>query len=122
MQQVLRKAITGKHILSAHDVSDGGLFVTLMEKALPRGLGFDVAMNSKVRPDAFLFGEAQSRAIVSVAIKQKADFERFLSAEKQPFELLGHVGGNTVRIGGNDWGKVERWKRSYNEVLTKIMQ
>jgi len=122
MQQVLRKAITEKHILSAHDVSDGGLFVTLMEKALPRGLGFDVAMNSKVRPDAFLFGEAQSRAIVSVAIKQKADFERFLSAEKQPFELLGHVGGNTVRIGGNDWGKVERWKRSYNEVLTKIMQ
>ncbi|MCC6413290.1 MAG: phosphoribosylformylglycinamidine synthase subunit PurL [Saprospiraceae bacterium] len=122
LQQVVRKAITEKRVLSAHDVSDGGLFVTLMEKALPRGLGFDLALNSKVRADAFLFGEAQSRVIVSVATKQKADFERFLTAEKQSFELLGHVGGNTVRIGGNDWGKVDRWKRTYNEVLTKIMQ
>jgi phosphoribosylformylglycinamidine synthase len=121
LHQVVRKAIAAKHILSAHDVSDGGLFVTLMEKALPNGLGFDVAVNTQVRPDAFLFGEAQSRVVVSVPTKHKAEFERFLQEEKQAFEFLGHVGGANVRIGGQDWGKVERWKRTYNDVLNKIM-
>jgi hypothetical protein len=44
-------------INAAHDVSDGGLWTTLVEMALPRGLGFDIVTDSEVREDAFLFGE-----------------------------------------------------------------
>lgn len=29
-------------VASAHDVSDGGLFTTLIESAMPNGLGFDI--------------------------------------------------------------------------------
>ena len=51
-------------ITAAHDVSDGGLWTTLVEMALPRGLGFEVITDSEIREDAFLFGEGQGRAVV----------------------------------------------------------
>ena len=47
--------------MASHDVADGGLFVTLLEMAMPRGLGFDIVTDDEVRLDAFLFGEGQGR-------------------------------------------------------------
>ena len=42
--------------------------------------------------------------------------------EKVPFEQLGTVGGDAVRIDGEDWGPVSRWKRTYDSALNHIMQ
>jgi phosphoribosylformylglycinamidine synthase subunit PurL len=122
LQQTLRKVIAAELIQSAHDLSDGGLFVALMESALPAERGFQVTIASDIRKDAALFGEAQSRVLVSVQPEQKAAFERFLKENKTPFSHLGIVGGSTVVIDGENWGRVNAWKRSYNTVLSKIMQ
>lgn len=59
MQATVRKMIDLGLINAAHDVADGGLFVTLTEMGLPRGLGFDIETDMEVRTDAFLFGEGQ---------------------------------------------------------------
>ena len=53
-------------IESAHDVSNGGLFITLLESAFVNNLGFEIIGSSEVRNDAFLFGESPSRIVVSV--------------------------------------------------------
>ncbi|TAF31805.1 MAG: phosphoribosylformylglycinamidine synthase subunit PurL [Cytophagales bacterium] len=92
MQQSLSKAIAQKLIRSAHDVSDGGLFVALAESAMAANLGFDVHKNrTDIRSDAFLFGEAQSRVVVTVQPSQKAAFESFMAQEGQKIEFLGEV-------------------------------
>ncbi|MCS7036465.1 MAG: phosphoribosylformylglycinamidine synthase subunit PurL [Saprospiraceae bacterium] len=118
---VLRRLIRERLVQSAHDVSDGGLFVALMESAMPRGLGFVVSSPSGIRRDAWLFGEAQSRVVVSVAPKQAEAFERFLDEHKQPFERLGQVQGNRVRIDGEDWGAIREWQDVYEQRLAEIM-
>ncbi|MCB0574415.1 MAG: phosphoribosylformylglycinamidine synthase subunit PurL, partial [Saprospiraceae bacterium] len=122
IQQVIKKAIAGNWLQSAHDVSDGGVFAALLESAMPRGLGFGVKSNPAVRKDAWLFGEAQSRVIVTVRTEQAEAFERFLKDENAPFESLGIVTGQKLIFDGSDWGNVSGWKRTYDTVLGNIMQ
>lgn len=80
----MKKAIRNKLLQSAHDVSDGGLLANLLESAMPNGLGFKVQPNDKIRPDAWLFGEAQSRVVLSVSPEQSEALERFLQSEGAP--------------------------------------
>ena len=121
LHQVIKNAIGQKLVESVHDVSDGGVFANLLESAMPRGLGFSVNSNPNIRKDAWLFGEAQSRVVVSVRTEQKAAFERFLQDENAAFELLGEVTGNAVVIDAENWGPVTDWKRTYETVLSQIM-
>lgn len=121
IQQTLRKVIQGGLVQSAHDVSEGGLFVTLMESAQAGGLGFTVESEKTIRKDAWLFGEAQSRILVSVKPEQKPEFERFMSNAKAPFKQIGAVKDRAVQIDGEIWGTVASWKKTYDTVLEKIM-
>jgi phosphoribosylformylglycinamidine synthase len=121
LHQVIKKAIRAGHLQSAHDVSDGGAFVNLVESAMAGGLGFSIQTAKGIRKDAWLFGEAQSRVIVSVRTEQVDQFERFLQAENTPFEAIGRVGGQTITVDGADWGAVSTWKRTYDTTLDKIM-
>jgi phosphoribosylformylglycinamidine synthase subunit PurL len=121
LQNLVKKAIQNGHLQSAHDVSEGGAWVTLMESAQVRGLGFEARTHADIRPDAWLFGEAQSRVIVSVTAQHAADFERFLLAENAAFERVGTVGGGRVVIDGDDWGSIGDWERVYQNVLHDIM-
>jgi len=122
IQQTVKKAIRKNLLQSAHDVSEGGVFVSLLESGMPRGLGFEVRSQAAIRKDAWLFGEAQSRVVVSVRTEQIDALERFLQAEKAPFETLGRVTGRNVLIDSEDWGNVSVWKRTYENVLEKIMR
>ena len=70
LQQKIAELINKKLIQSAHDVSEGGLFVTLCESGFNRELGFTVETKDDLREDAYLFGEGQSRVVVSVKAEQ----------------------------------------------------
>ncbi len=67
LQKVTSSLISNRLVNSVHDISEGGLFVCLMECAMVGNLGFSVSSDQNVRKDAFLFGESQSRIIISVA-------------------------------------------------------
>ncbi|TDB61872.1 phosphoribosylformylglycinamidine synthase subunit PurL [Arundinibacter roseus] len=92
LHQGLKTLIQQGMVQSMHDVSDGGLFVALAESAMPRGLGFQVSTDKNYRTDAFLFGEAQSRVLVSVKPSQQGAFQKLLGADlKLAHTLLGTV-------------------------------
>ena len=78
MQNAVKGLIENNLVNAVHDVSDGGLFVSLVEMSMPRELGFDIVTDSEIREDAFLFGEAQSRVIVTVSEEQEQDFIEFM--------------------------------------------
>ena len=122
LQDVLSKLITDRWIESAHDVSDGGLFVSLLESAMPNGLGFSVNTASGIRKDAWLFGEAQSRVVVTVTPEQAGAFERFLQDHHQNFEVLGVVEEDKLNIDGENWGALADWKNTFDNLLATIMQ
>jgi len=123
MQQTLINLIRKGTIESAHDVADGGLFMTLLESSFTNNLGFEIISSSEVREDAFLFGEAPSRVVVSVTETGEDDFLDALKDSKTPFMLLGHVTQGKLIVDDQDFGKVADYKEIYNNSLgEKLMK
>ena len=101
LQHCCLEAISRGLIKSAHDCSDGGLAVALAESCLVNGLGF-MSFNWKAegRMDAALFGEAQSRIIVSVAPKSMWKLEKLADRYHIAATRLGTVGGKRLTLKG----------------------
>jgi phosphoribosylformylglycinamidine synthase subunit PurL len=115
LHQTVSKLIDDKLIESAHDISEGGLFVTLSESAFNRSLGFEVEQNnSSIRKDAFWFGEAQGRVVVTVKPESSNDFEASLNI---PFEKLGSVTSGEIIIDKNSWGNISEWSEKYDNAI-----
>ena len=74
LQQSVSSLIKEDLIISAHDVSDGGLFITLLESSMANNLGFSINSADNIRKDAFLFGESPSRVVVSIDNGKKQAF------------------------------------------------
>ena len=122
LQQELSSLIKNKLVVSAHDISEGGLFITLLESAFVNGLGFEVSqLDSSTRSDAFWFGESQSRVVVSVSPENVVAFEKVMSSNASGFTKLGSVKGSDVVVGAEVWGRVSAWHKQYCEVLEKHM-
>lgn len=119
LHQAILSLIKDKKIQSAHDLSEGGLFIALLESAFFKGLGFEVASGEHAgRPDAFWFGEAQGRVIVSVAANAVEAFENSLNI---PFEKLGTVTTGGVTVNGESWKDVSFWKDLYDQSIENIL-
>jgi phosphoribosylformylglycinamidine synthase subunit PurL len=125
IQNLVSKLITEDLIDSAHDISEGGVFVTLMESAMPLNLGFNVNISQNtegvVRQDAALFGESQSRIIVSVHPSQLVDFESFIKNSELKYTKLGTVTSGEISIDNVAYGNIGEWKPTYENLLADIM-
>jgi phosphoribosylformylglycinamidine synthase len=119
IQQTILKLIDTKLIQSAHDIAEGGLFTALMESGLNRNLGFTISTNNNIRKDAFLFGEAQSRVVVSVKSDNVNDFEAMLATSS--YEKLGEVTSSDLKIDGDNWGNITEWKSTYDNALEELL-
>jgi phosphoribosylformylglycinamidine synthase len=117
VQKGISELIEAKLIQSAHDVSDGGVLVTLAESAFPRGLGFDVKSDAGIRQDAMWFGEAQSRVIVSVAPTKKVTFEAHLAGLGIKSSQLGMVKGTDMVVDGQVVSSMAKASGSYFTAL-----
>ncbi len=117
MQVVLRKLIEKNLVVAAHDCADGGLYITLIESAMPNSLGFNIDLDSDVREDAFLFGEAQGRVVVSVTPEKTNEFLQLLEKEKQDFTLLGEVTKGDIIVDGKKWHHISAVQEMYNQAL-----
>ena len=123
MQQTITDLIRKGAIESAHDVADGGLFMTLLESSFTNNLGFEIISSSEVREDAFLFGEAPSRVVVSVTETGEDAFLDALKGGKTPFMLLGHVTQGKLVVDDKDFGMIADYKEIYNNSLAeKLMK
>ena len=119
MQQTISNLIRSAVIESAHDISDGGLFITLLESSFTNNLGFEIIGCSEGRDDAFLFSESPSRVVVSVTESGEDYFLDMLKVSSTPFMLVGHVTKGKIIVDDKHFGMVEDYKRIYNNSLEK---
>jgi len=121
LQKTVKQLIRAGLIQSAHDCSDGGLFVALTESAIAGNKGFDITTDESFRKDTFLFGEAQSRVVVTVTPEQQDAFIELMSNCKTDFSLLGEVHADTIHVDNNDFGHFNYWKELYDNTIAKQM-
>ncbi|MFL5739218.1 MAG: phosphoribosylformylglycinamidine synthase subunit PurL [Flavisolibacter sp.] len=128
LQQLLVELIETDILQSAHDVSEGGLITTLLEKSFYRGLGFDVRSSNSsgngkpFRPDAFWLGESQSRVVVTVREEELKRFNNRVRKSSVALMGLGSVTGGSLRVDGNSWGEIDSWKELYDTAIEKQLQ
>lgn len=108
-------------ITAAHDVSDGGLWTTLVEMGLPKALGFDIVTDSDVREDAFLFGEGQGRVAVTVTEDGETPFLDLMKTSRVPFILLGHVTKGKLVVDDRSFGSIEDTRDVYESAIPDLM-
>ena len=89
---------------------------------MPNGVGFDIATDSSIRKDAFLFGEAQGRVVVSIAPADQERFIELMATSETEFSLLGTVTheGNLF-VDEEPFGNIQDIKLVYDNVLHVIL-
>jgi phosphoribosylformylglycinamidine synthase len=101
LQEACREAIFSGIIKSAHDISIGGLAVAVAKCAFnPKG-GVGATIDIKVeaiRNDALLFGESQSRIIVTLKDSDLKALTLIANAQNVPCVVIGRVGGERLKI------------------------
>ena len=122
LQQTIIKLIRAGVVESAHDIADGGLFITLLESAMYKNLGFDITSCCEVRVDALLFGEAPSRVVVSVCETTEGKFLDLLKNSHTPYMLLGHVTKGDIRIDDTSFGDIAEYKELYDNSLAEKLK
>lgn len=98
VQSLCRELIAGGLVHSAHDCSEGGLAVALAESCITGGIGARIALPAAGREDACLFGESQSRIIISVPPAKVPSVVTAAAKAEVPLLPLGEVGGDALHL------------------------
>lgn len=106
---------------SAHDCSEGGLFMTLTESAMAGGKGCKVNAQG-TREDVLLFGESQGRIVVTV---KPADLEKLVQSAKSfsvPCHSLGQVAGTEILFNGKNFGSLSTLSELHRNGITRYFK
>jgi phosphoribosylformylglycinamidine synthase II len=122
LQQLVAQLIKENKINSAHDISEGGLIVTLLESAFPRNKGFEVNQDDiGLRTDAYWLGEAQSRVVISADKTQVEAISKLAKEHQIVCTELGKVTNGDIKVNGQDWNTITAWKEKYDTAIEKIL-
>ena len=121
LQNNLRSAIRNRLIESAHDASDGGLFTALVEMTLPNEIGFEIDIDSDLRIDGVLLGEAQSRIVVAIDPENEMAFTELMKELEQPISYLGVTGGDSCIINEISYGSITELNEMSQSTMPNYM-
>jgi phosphoribosylformylglycinamidine synthase len=126
LQRLLVDAAARGLLRSAHDLADGGLAVALAESCILGDLGAELfplgkgqGEGSSARPEAILFSEGQSRAIVSTKPAELDALLALARAHAVPARRVGTVAGAALRIGAVLDITVERLRNTWENALER---
>ncbi len=99
----------------------------LAEMAITGNVGAKVNLEESLRSDVLLFGESQSRIIVSIPHEKQTLWEEWIKNSTTPIQYLGNVEGKTLEITQNNQSKINvsceelysLWKEALPCILSK---
>ncbi|HYM27863.1 MAG TPA: AIR synthase-related protein, partial [Steroidobacteraceae bacterium] len=119
LQRLLVDAAAARFLRSAHDLSSGGLAVTLAECCIAGDIGCTV---EGLEPGAAaLFGETQSRAVVTCSAGGRDALLALAARHGVPCHVAGAVGGERLRLAGIDVG-VADLREAYESGLPRALE
>ena len=103
--KILRNAILNSFIVSAHDISDGGLAIALAECCILSSRGATIDLQKDLnRYDNLMFAEGGSRIIFSIDKIKEQEWLDYLKKIKKDFQSsmyvkkIGYVTSETLNI------------------------
>ncbi|HEV8563904.1 MAG TPA: phosphoribosylformylglycinamidine synthase subunit PurL [Actinomycetota bacterium] len=121
LHELLHEAAARDLLASAHDCSDGGLAIALVESAIAGGHGFVVMLATDLPPHVALFAESASRAVVSVASEKEELLVDLAAALDVPVTRLGETGGPRVVFDGLLETTLDELRETYEGALPRLL-
>ncbi|MBK9994505.1 MAG: phosphoribosylformylglycinamidine synthase subunit PurL [Saprospiraceae bacterium] len=117
LHNTIHECIVKRIVKSAHDVSEGGIFISLLESSFASQLGFAVQIPAQFRKDVFLFGESQGRVIVTVSNEQLSQLESLCLQNGIDCLLLGNVAPSELIVNNSCFGTIAEFGQLYYESI-----
>ena len=129
LQDFILEQIRNGVVIAAHDLSEGGLLVTLAEMLFAdKPFGANLKLPLSRRLDATLFGESQSRVIIAVESELAESVLREAINAGVPGSLLGHaqtsplLSVHLMETGQEVAWEVEELYRAWKTAIPKVME
>jgi len=122
VQRCCLNAIKDGLLNSAHDLSEGGLAVGLAECCIFGGIGAVCELRNDSRADFLLFGEGQSRILVSLVEENLERLIQLAKNENVPIAVLGRVTGDRLVVKLNGRKLIDQPVRKIKEVYESSLQ
>ena len=90
-----------------------------MEGGFNNELGFSITNKEYCPKRCILFGEGQSRVVVTVTIEKVKEFENFI--QDFPFEKIGVVTTGELVDEWRFWGTIDWWKEKYDKAIENYL-
>jgi phosphoribosylformylglycinamidine synthase len=117
------RMIGNEFLNSAHDCSDGGLAVAIAECTIRNSLGANIELSlNATRQDFGLFGEDQSRIIITCSQHHVSQILDIASDENVDATILGTVGGKRLKVNGRVDVECRRLAVAYMDSIQRIME
>ena len=128
VQKTCLEAINLGIVKSAHDCSEGGLAIAIAEGCIyeeGKNIGAEVKLTENMRKDALLFGESQSRIILSIQEDRIEELKKIISKHMVPARIIGKVGGDRLIIKKGKESLIDlslkdieqAWRRAIPEIM-----
>ncbi len=113
--------IQEKIIASCHDISDGGMIVTICEMIMmdDRGATINIVDNNKMIGE--LFGEDQSRYIITIAPELESVFEKKMKKRGVKYELIGCITSSQLKINDSIIISNNEIRDAYESLIPSVM-
>ncbi|MBS3914510.1 MAG: phosphoribosylformylglycinamidine synthase subunit PurL [Bacteroidetes bacterium] len=122
VQDFIKNAIRNGLLQSAHDLSEGGLFISCLESAMARNAGFSISKNNHLRNDAWLFGESQGRVLVSVKPDKLQGLISLAEKSGVALDEIGAVTESGIQINQVGFGDTGTFKNTYHTAIRNKME
>lgn len=122
LHKVLAQLKEKSYVQSVHDLSEGGLFVACLESAMSGNLGFDICTEKELRLDAALFGETQSRVLVSLPSNEVNSLIELALELGVSATHIGTVTTGEVMVNGMSWGHVSDFTETYQTSIERTLE
>ena len=107
LHKAVLEAAGQKLLLSAHDCSEGGLATAIAESSITGGLGANITLPAfNGRLDALLFGEDQSRIVVSLDNDKISELKAICQKHSVPCAIIGKVAKDMFTVAVEKQGQV----------------
>jgi phosphoribosylformylglycinamidine synthase len=125
VQSACLQAIQAGLVSSAHDISDGGLAIALAECCImnrEQATGAQIYLPGYKRADFALFGESQSRIILSLDKRNLQEVIEICERHDVPVRFIGEVGGDRLKIGDLIDVEITQMLEPYFETIRRKME
>lgn len=122
VQAVVLEAIQCAFIKSAHDVSEGGIVITLAECCIASNLGAEIFFEDENRLDSLLFGEDQMRIVVTIQERNLESVKEIAFQKKVDLRVMGRVKGTNLKINSEIDISVSDLRNCYDNALTHLIE